>query len=120
MTLSRVTKSRVVTPEAAGSTKRKRSTELASLRETISGGTEAASVQLQEEIGKEGRKKLMLDPGFAHLISAEESLLMKTNMGLPWHKIRLGRRYRTHNISIHITLCMSIQLVQSQWNHIAK
>ena len=93
LTLARVTKSRVATPDAASSTKRRRSSELAGVRETISGGEEAASAQLQEKIGKEGRRKLMEDPVFARPISVEESLLMKTSMGLPWHKIRQGRRY---------------------------
>ena len=66
------------------------------MRNTVSGGADAAAVQLQEEIGKETRKKLMADPQFARPISAEESLLMKTSMGLPWHKIRQGRRYVVH------------------------
>ena len=78
----------MATPDAASSTKRRRSSEQAGVRETISGGEAAASAQLQEEIGKEGRRKLMEDPGFARPISVEESLLMKTSMGLPWHKIR--------------------------------
>ena len=86
----------MATTDAACRTKQRRSGQLAGVRNTVSGGADAAAVQLQEEIGKEARKKLMADPQFARPISAEESLLMKTSMGLPWHKIRQGRRYVVH------------------------
>ena len=84
----------MATTDAACRTKRRRSGQLAGVRNTVSGGADAAAVQLQEEIGK--RNKLMADPQFARPISAEESLLVKTSMGLPWHKIRQGRRYVVH------------------------
>lgn len=81
-----MTKACVATPDATRSTKRRRSDQLAGIRAMASGGAEAASAQLQEELGKDARRKLMAQPQFARPISAEE--------GLPWYKIRQGRRYK--------------------------
>ena len=46
-------------PEASKGTKRQRSAQLAGVRELVSDSQEAATVQLQEEIRREGKEKLL-------------------------------------------------------------
>ena len=89
----RVTKPRVATPDAATRTKRRRSSQLAGVREAVSGGASAASVQLQDEVGKDVRGKLVSDSKFSTQISTQESLAMKASLALPWNKLRIMRRY---------------------------
>ena len=83
ISLVRVTKPRVATPEAATRTKRRRSSQLAGVREVVSGGADTTSVQLQDEVGKEARRKLISESTFTKEISTQESLAMKASLGLP-------------------------------------
>ena len=46
------------------------------------------AVQLQDEVGKEARRKLISDSKFTKEISTQESLAMKASLGLPWKKLR--------------------------------
>ena len=59
----------------------------------MSGSQEAATVQLQAEIDREGREKLVLKPEFSDQITTADALAMKANLSLPWKKLRLMRRY---------------------------
>ena len=87
-----VTKLRVATPEAATWTKRRRSSQLAGVREMVSGRADATSVQLLDEVGKEARRKLISESTFTKEISTQESLAIKTSLGLPLKKLRIMRR----------------------------
>ena len=68
----------------------RRSSDLAGIRETISGGEGAA--QLKDELDKEGRDKLLETEEFYREISPEEALALKATHGFPWKKIRNMRR----------------------------
>ena len=69
--------------------------QLARVREVVSGGREAACQQLDDELDKEGRQKLLCSKEFSVALTTEESLAMKTNLVLPWKKLRVMRRYST-------------------------
>ena len=50
---------------------------------------------LQKEVsrlGKEEKKKLLMDAGITVQISPEEGIAMKASLGIPWSKIRILRR----------------------------
>ena len=50
---------------------------------------------LQKEVnrlGKEEKKKLLMDAGITVQISPEEGIAMKALLGIPWSKIRILRR----------------------------
>ena len=66
------------------------------MRELVSGSQKAATVQLQEEIGREGRDKLLLNSEFRAEISTADALAMKANLRVPWNKLRLMRKYVHH------------------------
>ena len=85
------------TLDASHMTKRRRSSELAGIREAVSGGEKAAAVQLEDELDKEGRKKLMTDSEFRKKITTEDALAMKATLALPWNKLRIMRRYNYCN-----------------------
>ena len=59
----------------------------------MSGSPEAASVQLQDEVGREGREKLLSSADFCKEITPHEALAMKANLGLPLKKLRIMSRY---------------------------
>lgn len=78
----RVTKPRLLSQQTAKSTKRRRSAELTGIRDVVNGGPGARKVKLEEE---EEEKK--------PLISTENALILKSQLGLPWNKLREMRRY---------------------------
>lgn len=87
---------RVATSDAASRTKRRRSHQLADIRETISGGAKAAQDQLQDEVlllDKEEREKLLRDPTFSGTLFTIDAMATKANLSLPWHKLRIMRKY---------------------------
>ena len=88
-----MTKPRITSPEASKGTKRRRSSQLAGVREVVSGSPEAATAQLQEELGREEREKMLYSSGFNSKITPQEALAMKVNLNLPWKKLRIMRRY---------------------------
>ena len=53
----------------------------------VSGGEEAV-----KDLDLEERQKLLQDTAFSMKLSIEESLAMKANLSLPWHKLRIMRR----------------------------
>ena len=85
------------TLDASHMTKRRRSSELAGIREAVSGGEKAAAVQLEDELDKEGRKKLMTDSEFRKKVTTKDALAMKATLALPWNKLRIMRRYNYRN-----------------------
>ncbi len=85
----------MATPDASQKTKRRRSYQLASVRQSVSGGVEAARGQLEDEfriLDKEEREKLLYHSDFAVELTTEDSLAMKANPALPWNKLRIMRR----------------------------
>ena len=55
----------------------------------MSGIPEAASVQLQDEVGREGGEKMLSSADFCKEITPQEALAMKANLSLPWKKLRI-------------------------------
>ena len=77
--------------DASRWTVRRRSNELSSVRESISGG--GASVQLQDELAllTDDERREFAAP-VTQQISPEETLAMKADLILPWNKMRIMRR----------------------------
>ena len=102
LTYVRVSRPRIATSDASQKTRRRRSNQLAGIRDTVSGGK--SSAQLQDELDKEGRDKLLSDEAFCREISPEEALSLKSTHGFPWNKIRNMRRYKKtyKQTSLHI------------------
>ena len=91
MSLLRLKSTRLSSAQASRWTVRRRSNEIASVQEVISGG--AAAVQLQAELSiltDDDRRELLKPP--ITEISPEDSLAMKAGALLPWKKIRIMRR----------------------------
>ena len=67
------------------------------IREVVSGGETSSSSDELWRIPREERKQLLQDPGFSiyeDKIEAREVLALKTDLTIPWHKMRALRRYR--------------------------
>ena len=97
MSLLKVKPTRVSSAEASHWTVRRRSSEMSSVPDFISGG--AASAQLQDELAilTESEKTELLKPAPTKL-SVADSLAIKVGTLLPWNKIRIMRRYISSNI----------------------
>ena len=78
-------KPRILSPDSLKGTKRRRSAELAGIREVVSGGQEAAMAQPEEETGKEKSVN----------VTTTDALILKSQLSLPWNKLREMRRYYT-------------------------
>ena len=91
MSLLCVKPTKVSSADASHWTVRRRSHEMSSVREVISGG--AAAVQLEDELAilTDDDKKELLKPT-ATEISPADSLAIKVGALLPWNKIRIMRR----------------------------
>ena len=72
---------------------RRRSNELLEIREKLSMGE--TRIQLSHEIKKisEERALLMKEANFMVVIPPEQGLAMKTDLNIPWNKLRMTRRY---------------------------
>ena len=98
LTLLQVTSTRVATASASNTTVRRRTRELVSHRKRVSGGDEV--FQLASEIqltAKQDRQSLVdkvmkLQGNFKVIDSPEESPAMKTDLQIPWNKLRVMRR----------------------------
>ena len=87
---------------------------LKAIREVVSAGSPAA--QLTDETrscSAAEREKLLegLQGGMRVIITPSESLAMKADLILPWHKMRIVRRYRTctkytYNVHEHVHTCI--------------
>ncbi len=89
----RVTNPRLSTPDASHKTVRRRSSEVALVRNTVSGV--AATAQLQDEVSalsRDERKELLASADFSTPITAEDTLAMKADLVIPWRKLGVMRR----------------------------
>lgn len=89
----RVTYPQVATPDASNSTVRRRSSEVALVRDVISGG--ASVEQLQDEVAalsSDERQQLLTSTEFSVSITTEDALAMKADLLIPWQKLRVMRR----------------------------
>lgn len=90
----KVTKSTTPSGKCSKDTLRRRTNEIAKVREVISGGDTAQQMRNEmKRIPKEERTELMQEAGFHVHIPAEEGLAMKADLCLPWNKMRVMRRY---------------------------
>jgi hypothetical protein len=84
---------RVPSSEASKVTIWRRSQQLAKVRDNISGG--ASQVQLQSEIrclSKEERQEILNDANLPITIPANHVLAMKSDLAIPWAKLRIISR----------------------------
>ena len=98
LTLLHVTSPRVATASASNTTVRRRSRELVSHRKRVSGGDDMAQLSREVQLtAKEDRQSLIdemmkLPGNFKVVLSPEESLAMKTDLQIPWRKLRVMKR----------------------------
>lgn len=101
ITLAKVTLPTVSSDEASMKTLRRRSGELEVHRSTISKG--ASVVQLRSEVkslSNEDRQALLEGLEFKIQLPAITGLALKTDLSLPWSKMRTMKRYIRY-ISLH-------------------
>ena len=93
----RVTTPRVDSQMASQRTRHRRSEEISSVRQVVSGG--AHIQQLKDEVGildeGERRKLLLQSKPLQVQIPVEEGLAMKADLGIPWNEMRTLRRLHT-------------------------
>ena len=93
----RVTTPRVDSQMASQRTRHRRSEEISSVRQVVSGG--AHIEQLQDEVGildKGERRQLLLQSKPLQVqMPVEEGLAMKADLGIPWNEMRTLRRLHT-------------------------
>lgn len=85
--------------DASKRTLRRRSHEIEEHRNTASGGSD--TVQLQSEIKRltsHDRQKLLADINFKIEVPADVGLSLKTELCLPWNRMRTMRRYNQYSI----------------------
>ena len=85
---------RVSSSEASSRTLRRRSQQLDRVREVVSGGS--STDQLQHEIShlsKESRDAILGEASLPIQIPVDHGLAMKSDLQLPWNKMRAIRRY---------------------------
>ena len=71
----------------------------------MSGGTADAEVQLVLEVtslSKQARQKLLAEAGVGTEIDATQALAIKSDLSIPWYRIRILRRL--YNCSKHTTV----------------
>lgn len=94
LTLVRVPHAIVATSDASPKTITRRNKTIEKVRDLVSCGD--SSSQLQEEIkhlSKSERQDLLHKAGFTLDIPAEQGLAMKADLGIPWTKLRVIRRW---------------------------
>ena len=90
----KVTKGRLGSDEASSKTIHRRCQEMECVRDLVSSGS--SPQQLAEEVrvlSSDERQKLLTDAGFSIEIAANKGLAMKADLGIPWNKLRVIRRY---------------------------
>ena len=93
LSLMRVTSPRIASDEASRYTVRRRSNELAQVRDRLSGG--ASAFQHHDEmrvLSVEERQALLTSSDFNVKLTCETALAMKLNLMIPWKKMRMMRR----------------------------
>lgn len=81
---------------------KRRSDEISRVRSIMSGGD--TTVQLSAEIKsleKEEREKLLEDAQLPVVIPTDHALAMKADLGLPWNKFRILRRYSLLDLQVN-------------------
>lgn len=93
-----VSKPRVSTANASNTTVRRRSKELSLHRKRVSGGDEMVQLSSEIQLSSKQERQLLIEemmklPGnFSVVVSPQESLAMKTDLQLPWRKLRVMKR----------------------------
>ena len=85
---------RVSSSEASSRTLRRRSLQLTQVREVVSGG--CSTEQLQHDVAhmsKESREAILGEASLPVHIPVDHGLAMKSDLQLPWNKMRAIRRY---------------------------
>lgn len=98
---------RVTSGEASARTLKRRTENISKVRSITSGGDSV--VQLASEVKtltKAEREELILEVKLPILIPTDQALAMKADLGIPWTKLRILRRYRKNKSghSIYSTL----------------
>lgn len=93
----RITHPRVQSTAAHAKTRKRRAQQMTTIREKVSGGSESSQVQMAVElqhISKEERNKILKDAGLSlpEEPSTGQVLAMKSDLGIPWCKLRVLRR----------------------------
>ena len=94
---------RVSSDKATQHTKHRRSVSLQVVREVISGGSSTAQFAEEARTRSAAEREALsegLQGGMKVVIPASESLALKADLILPWHKMRIVRRYM-NNIYEH-------------------
>ena len=94
LTLMPVPGCRVSSSEASSRTLHRRSLQLDRVREVVSGGSNTE--QLQHEIAhltKESREAILDEASLPIQIPVDHGLAMKSDLQLPWNKMRAIRKY---------------------------
>ena len=89
-----VSRCRVASSEASSRTLRRRSQQLDRVRDVVSGGS--STEQMQYEIAhltKESREAILGEASLPVKIPVDHGLAMKSDLQLPWNKMRAIRRY---------------------------
>ena len=104
MTLVPVPSPRVGSEKASQRTRHRRTASLQTIRDVISGGSSAAQFVDESRSRSASERDMILEElqgGMKVVIPPSVSLAMKADLTLPWHKLRIVRRYR--NIAAHYT-----------------
>uniref|UniRef100_A0A1X7USX7 Uncharacterized protein n=1 Tax=Amphimedon queenslandica TaxID=400682 RepID=A0A1X7USX7_AMPQE len=87
--LIRISHSETSTSESSRFTKRRRSEQLANIREILSIGD--SEEQLADEIKKVPAEALIKEINFTITVPPEQKLALKSDLCLPWRKLRVMR-----------------------------
>ena len=89
-----VSSCRVSSSAASRRTLKRRSDELKRIRSFTSGGDSSAQLQAEiKSLTKEQREELLQGIHLPVVIPTEQALAMKADLGIPWNKLRIIRRY---------------------------
>lgn len=97
LTMVRVANSRVPSSEASRWTLKRRTNTIAKVRSIESAGD--SSAQLASEIkslSKEEREQLLSEAQLPIYIPPDHALALKSDLSIPWNKLRTLARYRTY------------------------
>ena len=94
MNLIKIPNSDIPTSESSKYTKRRRSNQISKIRKQLSlGDSEEQMADELKVLPAEEREKLMKTANFIITVPPEQGLAMKSDLCLPWRKLRLMRRY---------------------------
>ena len=94
LSLMKVTSPQTQTSDSSPRTVRRRSHEMAQLRDVVSKGDSATQLQGEmKALTADERQQLMTEANFSIDIPPEHGLAMKADLCLPWNKLRVLRRW---------------------------